>query len=188
MKKRRTRLQNTTKQKVLYLLAVGVTLGLSRSPKQHWHILKSIPKEFKAINRAYLYRLIKEFHHERLVDWRENDDGTILITITEAGKLRVNKFDPENIIIPSQNNWDEKWRMVIYDIPDKKRVARNALRDKLKEMGFKEWQKSVFIHPFPCRDQVDFIVEFFDLRPYVRYAEVIEPTNESELKLHFKLF
>ena len=75
----------------------------------------------------------------------------------------------------------------MYDIPISKNKARNAIRSKLNQLGFKEWQKSVFVHPYPCQDEINFVIEFFDLRPYVRYAELINPTNEAELKLHFKL-
>jgi DNA-binding transcriptional regulator PaaX len=77
--------------------------------------------------------------------------------------------------------------LVIYDIPHSKKAARDALRRKLRELGFFEWQKSVFIYPYPCREQIDFIIEFFDIRPYVRQADIINPTNEAELLLHFGL-
>ena len=68
-----------------------------------------------------------------------------------------------------------------------KKSVRDALRHKLHELGFKEWQKSVFIYPYHCREQIDFVIEFFDLRPYVRQGVMTEITNETELKLHFKL-
>jgi len=38
----------------------------------------------------------------------------------------------------------------------------------LKKIGFYPFQKSVMVHPFECRDEMDFVIEFFNLRPYVR--------------------
>src|SRR3990167_2211250 len=64
--------------------------------------------------------------------------------------------------------WDKKWRVVIFDIPEKSRMARDALRRKLKELEFRELQKSVFVHPYECKKEIDFIIEFFNLRHYVR--------------------
>ncbi len=83
--------------------------------------------------------------------------------------------------------WDRKWRVVFFDIPEKKRKARDALRNKLRELGFRELQKSVFVHPYSCQSEIDFIVEFFEIRPYVRYGELTNLTNEAELKLRFDL-
>lgn len=77
--------------------------------------------------------------------------------------------------------------MVLFDIPEKIRKGRDALRDKLKDLGFYELQKSVWVHPYPCEDEINFITEVFDLRPYIRFAEIAKITNEAKLKLHFKL-
>lgn len=103
-----------------------------------------------------------------------------------AGNQKA-RFNFDKLAIKKPAVWDGRWHIVFYDIPERKRRARDALRDKLKEMGFLEWQKSVFVHPYPCRDEVEFIIEFFDIRPYVRFGELIAPTNEAELKIHFGL-
>lgn len=181
------RIHSPLKQKVLSLLLAGVALNLTRSYKTQKKIFKSIPKAFKEIERGYLYRIIDEFNHDRLVDWKENKDGSINLILTNKGRETALSFDPDYLTVKRPASWDKRWRVVIYDIPDKKKAARDALRHKLNELGFKEWQRSVFIHPYPCLDEINFIIEFFDVRPYVRYAELTNPTNEAELKLHFKI-
>ena len=187
IKKKIKIIKSPVKQKILLLLVTGLSLGLTRSYHKHVWIIKRVPRAWQQINRDYLWRILREFRHDRLVNWQEDDDGTITMTLTEKGKETVNHFNPDKLSIPIPIHWDSHWRIVIYDIPDNKKSARDALRYKLHELGFKEWQKSVFIHPYPCRKQVDFIIEFFDLRPYVRQAELTNPTNEAELKLHFDL-
>lgn len=187
MKRKGKRIQSPIKQKILLLLLAGAALSLTRTGKQQIKIISSIPKELRKIDRQYLYRLLHEFHHHRLVDWVEKSDGSITLSLSEKGKITAKTFYPDDLIIKRPPTWDKRWRVVIYDIPDKKKKARDALRHKLTELGFKEWQKSVFIHPYPCQDEINFIIEFFDVRSYVRYAELINLTNESELKLHFKL-
>lgn len=181
------RIYSPTKQKVLLLLAAGLALGLSRSPRRHGYILRTATRDWKKINRHYLYRILKEFREERLVSYQERDGGKIDIILTEEGGRRSLSFSLETMAIKRPGKWDGGWHVVLYDIPEKKKAAREALRKKLKALGFYEWQKSVFIYPYPCRDEIDFIVEVFDLRPCVRYAELAHPTNEAELKLHFKL-
>ena len=181
------KISSPIKQKVLLLLTAGVVLGLSRSFRNQRHILKVLPKAWKEINRQYLYRIIREFHRDRLVSYDEQSDGTINLVLTEEGKKRVLSFQIDQMEIKRPTEWNGKWSLVTYDIPEKNKPAREALRNKLKELGFYEWQKSVFVYPFPCRDEIDFIVEFFEIRSFVRYAELINPTNEAELKFHFEL-
>ena len=84
--------------------------------------------------------------------------------------------------------WDGEWRIVIFDIPERFKKAREALRLKLKELGFRELQKSVFIFPYECEDEINFIVEVFLIRPFVRFIRVKSFTNEEQLKIKFNLF
>lgn len=164
-----------------------MALGLSPSPRTHFYIFKQLAREWKEIDRQYLYRIVREFYNERLVDWQEKEDDTVKIVLTEAGKKKALEYNIDKIDIKIPSQWDRKWRIVFFDIPEKTRQARDALRSKLKELGFYEMQKSVFVFPFECRDEIDFIVEFFNIRPFVRYAEMINPTNEAQLKIHFDL-
>lgn len=175
------------KQKVLLLLATGVVLGFGRSFHNQRRVLKNLPKAWKEIDRQYLYRILREFNRDRLVSYHEHDDGTIDIVLTEEGKKRALSFQIDEMKIKRPVKWNGQWSLVTYDIPEKKKPAREALREKLKGLGFYEWQKSVFIFPFPCRNEIDFLVEFFQIRPHVRYAELSNPTNEAELKLRFEL-
>ena len=56
--------------------------------------------------------------------------------------------------------------MIIFDIPEKKKSAREALRDKLKDLGFAKLQDSVWITPFPCENEINFIKLVFDLSDF----------------------
>lgn len=177
-----------TKQKVLLLLQAGIALSLSPSPRKQVWLLKQLRKEWEKVNRQYLYRIIHEFKYERLVDWKEKEDGSIEIVLTEKGKKLALKFSFDEMSIKKPVSWDGKWRIVLYDIPEKKKKAREAFRKKIKELGFYELQKSVFVYPFPCKNEIDFVVEFFEIRNFVRYGEVENLSNESDLKLYFNLY
>ncbi|MBI2100398.1 MAG: hypothetical protein HYT48_03630 [Candidatus Vogelbacteria bacterium] len=175
------------KRKFLLLLERGVALGLTRSVGKQKQIIKNLSKELRDIERRYLYRYIDAFYHERLVDYREHQDGSITVVLTEKGKQRTLRYQIEALAIAKPKRWDGRWRVVLFDIPENRRRIRDALRHKLKELGFCEWQKSVFVHPYPCFDELNFVIEFFEARPYVRLAEITKATNDSELRLHFDL-
>ena len=182
------RIYSPTKQKILLLLLAGVALGLSRSPKNYFKILESIPKEWREIERKRLLSIVREFYNDRLVDYKENRDGEVEIILTKEGKKKAIKYQLDEMQIKKQEKWDGKWRMVVFDIPEKKKKAREALRNKLKDIGFKELQKSVFIHPYECEDEIDFILEVFEIRPYVRFVRVDMFTNDEQFKLKFGLY
>jgi len=176
------------KQKVLAMLSAGIALGLTRSyQKQRW-ILKQIPKEFKNINRQYLYRILREFYTDRLVDYRENKDGIITLILNEKGKERALQMNFDQLEIKRPKTWDGEWQLVAFDVPEKRRKIRDAFRNKLKELGFYELHHSLFVFPYPCRDEIDFIVEVLDARPYVIYGQINNLSPDAKLRFHFKLY
>lgn len=180
-------MRKDTKQKILLLLFTGVALGFSRSPKNYFRILEGIPVAWKEINRKRLYEVVHEFYNERLIDYKEDNDGNVKIVLTKEGNKKALQFKFDEMEIKKPAKWDKKWRIVIFDIPEKNKKAREALRGKLKDLGFKELQKSVFIHPFECEEEIDFVVEVFQIRPYVRFIRAESITNEEQLKIKFKL-
>lgn len=181
------KIRSPLKQKALLLLASGVALGLTNSPKQYSRIIKAAAREWRWIDKNYLYQIITGFKRERLVNYREEADGTIIIVLTESGRKKVVEFNIDKITLGRPTKWDGKWRLLFFDIPEKYRRARDALREKLKGLGLHELQKSVFVYPFPCFDELNSIIEFFEIRNYVRLAEAVNLTGEAELILKFKL-
>ena len=77
---------------------------------------------------------------------------------------------------------------MIFDIPEKKKKERLAISKKLKDIGFYPMQKSVFIYPYDCRDEIDFICEFLSISRYVNYC-VVEflDKNEGDLRSFFNV-
>lgn len=181
-------IKSPVKKKVLLLLAAGVALGLARSSKKQGYIVKVLNNDLRKINENYLKKIVKEFREERLVEYREKKNGSVEIVLSEKGKKKVLEFNIDNIKIQKPLKWDRKWRVAFFDIPEKRRSERNILRNKLKELGFREIQKSVFVHPYPCLDEINFVTEYYALRNLVRYGEMSNLSNEEELKLKFKLF
>lgn len=177
----------STKKKLLILLSSGLALGLARTPKNYYKIIKATHQAFQNFDKENLLRLLKEFRKDRLVEFRDLPDGTTKIVITEDGKKKTLRYEIDELKIDKPKHWDKKWRLVVFDIPDKKKNAREALRKKLKDLGFYQFQKSVFVFPYECEDEINFIVEIFEVRKHVRLATVIKITNESELKLHFNV-
>lgn len=181
------KLKSKTKKKIILLLLAGIVIGLSRSPRKTGYILRSLPRALRDIDREYLYRCVKEFRYKKLVSYHENEDGTISLILSKEGERHALTYSLESLEIVKPLRWDKRWRIVLFDIPEKKRIARDTLREKLRDLGFYEFQHSVWIHPYPCEKEIEFIIEVFDIRPYVRFAEITNLTNDAELRLKYRL-
>ncbi|MFN3995988.1 MAG: hypothetical protein ACK4GR_05620 [bacterium] len=174
-------------QKILFLIACGIAIGVSGSKSKAFFAIKRIPKELGKIDKRCLSAAIANLYRSKLIDFREDDDGTQILTLTENGKKRFLAYNFEKLKFKKQNKWDGYWRIVIFDIPEKLKKERNALSQKLKFAGAYPLHKSVFVYPYDIKDEIDFLIEFLNLRKYVRFIIAKEIDNELHLKKIFDL-
>jgi len=113
--------------------------------------------------------------------------GEITITLLEAGHEKALKYSIEDIQIPEPLVWDKKWRLVMFDIPETQRLARRVLKEKLDEIGFASIQKSVYIYPYPCHNELDFMRTLYDIKPYVKLLVVDKLEDEEQFRKRFNL-
>lgn len=178
--------RGSTQEKILLLLLGGLTLGLSRSPKGYFKVLKGVQEAWKEIDHRTLLYSIRALYRSRLVQEKINKDGTTTFILSSDGKRTALTYNIDKMAI-SRHKWDKKWRIVIFDIPEKKKRLRETFRFQLKRLGFLELQKSVFVLPFECRNELEYIIEFYNARRFVRYIEAHHIDNELELKHKFNL-
>lgn len=89
------------------------------------------------------------------------DRGYITIEETTQGKRArlsvkgtraLGVLERPNIKLTKPKRWDGKWRVVIFDIKERRRLTRNRLRDVLKRLDFKRLQDSVWVYPYDRED------------------------------------
>lgn len=175
-----------TKEKILLLLYAGLALGFSYSSSRQFRVFCDLGKEWKRIEEGVLREKIRELYRSRLIRVKERDDGSFTYVLTDKGKEKTLTYHFQKMQI-QKCAWDGKWRLVLFDIPEKLKNGRNALREKLKRLGFYELQKSVWIFPYACKDEIDFLIEFFGLRRFVRFCTVDFIDNDIHLRKFFHL-
>ena len=114
-------------------------------------------------------------------------NGVETIKITQKGKRKVLQYDYNKLKLKIPDKWDDIWRMVIFDIPEDKKRVRNAINYKLKDLGFEPLQKSVFVFPYECRNEIDFVGEFFYVRKCIKYLEIRDVDDDRKLRKKFCL-
>lgn len=98
----------------------------------------------RPLKKAELAQAFKRLRERGLIDFVSNDK--LAYRLTDKGRQ---KAVWESVRI-EDGEWDGKWRLVIFDIPEKRRNARNLLRHSLKEWGFVPWQRSVWATKKNC--------------------------------------
>ena len=127
---------------------------------------KTKPKHDKEKRERYsqLWKSFYALKNKGIFEYKgEDKEGRSIYQLTEAGITKVKKFTLETLEINTPSKWDNKWRLVIFDIPEKYGKARRFFQRKLGEMGFYPMQKSAWIHPFPCDADIAFLKDLLQI-------------------------
>ena len=131
---------------------------------------------------------LDRLRRQRFIEYSSVRDHNAL-SLTAAGEKRLYRYKFENLSLPEVEHWDGIWRAVMFDIPEDRKIARDALSRKLKRMGCFQLQRSVFIHCLPCREELSFMEDYFGFKDLITYMEVKEISQKHDIQLrkHFRL-
>ena len=121
-------------------------------------ILNEILKDVHNFTAKQLSVAVRDLKRLKLIDKKKDYEGSILVSLTEKGILRAINLSFRRLE-RKKENWDGKWRMVAFDIPNSHRKGRNALNYRLKMGGFYELQESIFLYPYDCKKEIDAFIK-----------------------------
>ena len=174
-------------KKIILTLGGGLLLGMSSSPRQYFKNLRLVHKEWKEIDQRNFNRSVKVLAKEKLIEEQHLPDGSIKLVLTKRGQWQAKRISllGNSIKFKAPKKWDGKWRLVMFDIPEKDRSFRKILREHLWELEFYKLQQSVFVSPHPFEKPILELVDIYEATEYVRVITAEMVDNESELKKHF---
>lgn len=170
---------------ILYwLLVSGIVAIAATSPYFGINLMKQMGREYEKKKFANaLYRLRKS----RTIIFEEKKGGTYVVELTEKGRKKTEKLQYDDLRIQKPKKWDGIWRIVIFDIPNKKKIVRETLRNKMKGWDFYQLQESVWVCPWPCEKEIGIVVELLGIYSFVNMIKAKEIQDDEKLKAHFKL-
>src|SRR3989338_1381308 len=83
--------------------------------------------------------------------------------------------------------WDRKWRVIVFDIPEKKRKIRDQIRTLFRTADFYLLQDSVWVYPYDCEDILTLLKTDLGVGKYILYLIVDELENDKHLREFFDL-
>lgn len=109
------------------------------------------------------------------------------IKLTKKGKKLLEQIYISKITIPKPEEWDGNWHLVAYDIPEIYKKSRNLFREALESNNFYQIQKSLWVHPYECKEEIAAIANNINILPYVIVMTTEKLPNEKEMIAHFGL-
>ncbi len=177
---RRTKVNTAVMQAVA---AAGVITLAAVAPNalRLLSIRKFIPQREREI-RGVAARLARKGYLEF-----KGEDGAKKISLTERGRQFMYLLE-DGITKPEKpKRWDGKWRVLTFDIPERRAGARRRLRSFIAMLGFVRLQDSVWVYPFPCEEAVTALKAELRLGNAVRYLIADHIENDRTLREHFTL-
>ena len=135
------------------------------------------PKEKERVRQA-----VKRYKRRGLIEMK---DGRILVTAD--GNRLLDTYKARSLFFKIPDKWDGKWRMIMFDIPGKYENERKIVREKLLEIGAKEYQQSVFIFPYDCVELITTLKWSLRIEKHIMYLEVARFTDSEKFRKLFKL-
>ena len=137
------------------------------------------------------------YNNIRITLWRLERDGLIKtfgepgrrsVELTAKGQQIVDSVFAAEYQIPEPILWDGRWRIVMFDLSERRKKARDTLRRLLSNAGFVRLQDSVWVHPYPCDEFIELVRAHLrsgtgELQYFV--AEALE--SDKALRTHFEL-
>lgn len=180
--------QESTSGKVIRAVGMGIGIAVALSNERTSYKLTAllIRKIFGSEKAKNFPRHFYNLRKQKIISVKKSDNKQVIL-LTEKGREIFLRFEYENLQIKKKKIWDRSFRLVIFDIPEKKKSARDELRLKIKEMGFVKFNDSVWAFPYPCQKEIDFIANYWHVGKHVHFAVVRDITNREELERYFNL-
>lgn len=137
-------------------------------------------QEWEMFNSWRLRQVISRLEKQKDVEIVDD-----IVKITKKGRQKLLKFDLENIELKRKT--DGKWRLIIYDIANLRKPQREQFRKMLNQLNFFRLQESVYLTPFICEEEIEYLRQTFEIGREVQILKIKEIEHEDEYKKYFGL-
>jgi len=182
------------RQIILASLGIALVLGGSIVLTPNFPIilggLMKIVEEIKGLKipKTKIRRALKRLEKRKIITLNQKGKE-VEVQVLEGGRLEVLKYSIKRLLElkSKKKKWSGKWFLVIFDVPEEERNKRDYLRDFLREIGFYQYQQSVYVYPYECEKEVDLIKKIVEGGKYISYIVAERLERENLLKKQFGL-
>lgn len=107
--------------------------------------------------------------------------------LTKAGEKILKLWSIHDFELKRPKKWDGKWRLIIFDIPEKKRKVRMRIPPLFTRAGLYRLQDSIWVYPHDCEDLIGLLKTEWGVGKEILYIIADEIENDKYLRTHFNL-
>lgn len=182
---RRQRIQHVVLASVYAATAIGMVAVAPNSVQLLRYVQKYFGPKEKLSRR--ISQAITRLHSKGLIVRVKTEKGFSL-KLTEKGNLLAASLEArESTHTDRPKRWDGKWRIVIFDVWERRRGVRDRLRLMLQKGGFIKIQNSVWVYPYDCEELFTFLRIDLRLGKGMLYIVAEEIEHDEKLRQHFHL-
>lgn len=185
--------KRTKREKIQQRVALAITRLTAQSGRTTFAPEAVLLKRLELNNhekwkpRYQLRQAVSRLEKKGLVRFQKGSSGWA-VRLSPKGEQWVSKLETlERISIKHQKKWDGRWRIVIFDIWESRRLMRDRLRTMLQRAGFYKVQNSVWVYPYDCAELVALLRADMHLGQSVLYIVADGIEGDAKLREHFDL-
>jgi len=181
-KKRRTR---QLRSAILTSVGVAGIIAAAAIAPNALRLLKTT-----GVNARLRYRtktVLGRLKHDGDIEFMERD-GKKYVQLTEKGERTLALYREKlRMIERPRRRWDKRYRLVIFDIPEKRKRVREKIRREVQEAGFLRVQDSAWVYPYDCEEFIALLKAELKIGKDVLYAVVEEIEYDTWIRKYFGL-
>lgn len=116
-----------------------------------------------------------------------NENDKKHLRLTEKGERYASLINEGEFTPKKPKRWDEKWRMLIFDIPEERKYIRDKIRNTLVSLGFMRLQDSVWVYPYDCEDIITILKTDLRIGKDILYIIADKIEHDTRLRKQFSL-
>jgi CRISPR-associated endonuclease Cas2 len=179
---KRTRRLGYVQQAILVTIAISGMLAIAAIAPNVLQLLgwQRNKHRFKNQAKTALGRL-KQMGYIEFVE----KNGVKYARTADSGRLEIERGKQRLALTKKIKHWDKRYRIVIFDIPERRKSIRDKLRRTMTEFGFLRLQDSVWVYPHDCEDLIALVKTDLRLGYDVLYLIVEKIENDKYIREHF---
>ncbi len=181
---KRTRVTKIQRAILGTVASVGVMSVAVLAPNA-MRMLRPLINKMDRSRQNSIYRARRLLIEKNLLTYIPNKPG--FVRLTYAGATLLRKIERMSYQINRPKQWDGKWRVLIFDISEKRKDVRHKLRLTLQSVGFVHLQDSVWVYPYPCEEFVALLKADYKIGYSLLYLIVEEMEGDKQLRKAFNL-
>ncbi|MFZ2299874.1 MAG: hypothetical protein WAW00_01915, partial [Candidatus Moraniibacteriota bacterium] len=109
-----------------------------------------IIKLFKKMDRKYqtpthLRKVVEKMRKQGYLSVKKYG-GEEKVILMDKGRYELLKYKLRERKLQIPKKWDRKWRIIIFDIQETRRLLRDKIREQIQRFGFHKLQQSVWVY------------------------------------------